>query len=160
MPYVLRQANKKTICAIHQEIAKAKNRPLSKDEQVLSKPLSALLIRVFPPLPAVLRNAFWKRFDKDPFLQKRIMGTVGITSVAIAGNTLAWAMPISIQPICFALGSIIRRTILSEGNPAIRDYLALTVMMDHDIIDGAPAARFISQLSRIMQRAYGLETVG
>ena len=103
----------------------------------------ALLLRTFPSLPAFIKNVFWRRFDRDPFLQKRIMGTVGITSVAIAGNTIAWAVPISIQPVCFA---------------QVRDYLALTAMFDHDIIDGAPAARFISQLSKNIQRAYGLES--
>ena len=158
MPYVLRRANKKQLPDIHREIDDAKNRPLSGDEQVLSKPISALLLRTFPSLPAFIKNIFWRRFDRDPFFQKRIMGTVGITSVAIAGNTTAWAVPISIQPVCFALGSVTKKKILNGDKPQVRDYLALTVMFDHDIIDGAPAARFISQLSKNIQRAYGLES--
>jgi pyruvate/2-oxoglutarate dehydrogenase complex dihydrolipoamide acyltransferase (E2) component len=157
MPFVMRRANRKQLPEIHQEIEDAKNRPLSKDEQVLSKPISALLLKIFPSLPAIIKNAFWRRFDRNPFFQKRIMGTVGITSVAIAGNTTAWAVPISIQPVCFALGSITKKTILSESKPEVRDYLALTVMFDHDVIDGAPAARFISQLSKNIQRGYGLD---
>jgi hypothetical protein len=142
---------------IYKEITDAKNRTLSGDEQVLSKPVSALLLRVFPSLPVLIKNAIWNRFDKDPFLQKRIMGTVGITSVAIAGNTTAWAVPISIQPLCFALGSVSKKTVIIKDQPEVRDYLALTVMFDHDIIDGAPAARFISQLTKIIDRAHGLE---
>jgi len=157
MPYVLRKANRKQVHEIHKEIEDAKNRPLAEYEQVLSKPISALLLRIFPSLPAIIKNAFWRRFDKNPFLQKRIMGTVGITSVAIAGNATAWAVPISIQPACFALGSMVKRTTITEGGPEFHDYLALTVMFDHDVIDGAPAARFISQLSKNIQRGYGLE---
>lgn len=159
MPYVIRRANRKQLHEIHQEIDNAKNRPLFKDEQVLSKPISALLLKTFPSLPAFIRNAFWRRFDKNPFFQKRIMGTVGITSVAIAGNMTAWAVPISIQPVCFALGSVIRKSIIVEGRPEVRDYLALTAMFDHDVIDGAPAARFISLLSKNIQHAYGLRTI-
>ncbi len=158
MPYVIRRANRKQMNEIHQEIDDAKNRPLSEDEQVLSKPISALLLRIFPALPVLIRNVIWSRFDKNPFFQKRIMGTVGITSVAVAGNTTAWAVPISIQPVCFALGSVTKKTIIREGKLESRDYLALTVMFDHDIIDGAPAARFISELSKNIQRAYGFES--
>jgi pyruvate/2-oxoglutarate dehydrogenase complex dihydrolipoamide acyltransferase (E2) component len=157
MPYVIRSANKKHLTEIQAEIANAKNRELEKGEQVLSKPISTILLKVFPSLPRFIRAAVWRRFDKDPFMQKRIMGTVGITSVAIAGNSSAWALPISIQPICFALGSITKRKLATAGNPESHDYLALTVMFDHDVIDGAPAARFVSQLSKMVGQAHGLE---
>jgi pyruvate/2-oxoglutarate dehydrogenase complex dihydrolipoamide acyltransferase (E2) component len=160
MPYVIRQANRKQLQDIHTEIVDAQWRPLSGDEQVLSKPISAMLLRVFPSLPMFIKNAIWNRFDKDPFLQKKIMGTVGITSVAMAVNSTAWAVPISIQPVCFALGSVSKKTVLLKDKPEVRHYLALTVMFDHDIIDGAPAARFISQLSKMIDRAHGLEPYG
>lgn len=38
----------------------------------------------------------------------------------------------------------------------VREYLKITVLMDHDVIDGAPAARFISRLNDLMKNAYGL----
>jgi pyruvate/2-oxoglutarate dehydrogenase complex dihydrolipoamide acyltransferase (E2) component len=156
MPYVIRKANKKQMCQIEAEIADAKSRKLEDNEQVLSRPISSLFLRVFPSLPGFIKAAFWRRFDKNPFMQKRIMGTVGVTSVAMAGKTTGWALPISIQPICFALGSMTRRTEESGGKPELRDYLALTIMFDHDVIDGAPAARFVSQLSRMVDQAHGL----
>lgn len=156
MPYVIRRTNRKQLLQIQEEIAHAKTRKLQEGEQVLSKPVSAMLLRTFPYLPKFAKSAFWRRFDKNPFLQKRIMGTVGVTSVAIAGKTTAWALPISIQPICFALGSITQRTVVLEGTSEMRDFLALTVMFDHDVIDGAPAARFVSHLSRMVDQAHGL----
>jgi pyruvate/2-oxoglutarate dehydrogenase complex dihydrolipoamide acyltransferase (E2) component len=159
MPYVIRAANRKQLTQIQAEITEAKNRKLQDGEQVLSKPMSAVLLRVFPSLPKFVRAAFWRRFDRNPFIQKRIMGTVGITSVATAGKTTAWALPISIQPICFALGSIAEKTMLVDGRAETRDHLALTVMFDHDVIDGAPAARFVSQLSRMIEQAHGLENL-
>jgi pyruvate/2-oxoglutarate dehydrogenase complex dihydrolipoamide acyltransferase (E2) component len=147
MPYVIRRANGKQLIQIQAEINEAKSRKIEQGEQVLSKPISALLLRVFPSLPKFVRAAFWRRFEKNPFIQKRIMGTVGITNVMIPSRTTAWALPISIQPVCFALGSITKRTVITYGESEIRDFLALTILFDHDVIDGAPAARFVSQLS-------------
>ncbi len=159
MPYVIRRANAKQLTQIQAEIQEAKGRKLEEGEQVLSKPISALLLKVFPSLPKFIRTAFWRRFDRNPFIQKRIMGTVGITNVTMPGRTTAWALPISIQPICFALGSITRRTLIADGGSEPRDFLALTVLFDHDVIDGAPAARFISQLVRMVNNAHGLENL-
>jgi hypothetical protein len=39
----------------------------------------------------------------------------------------------------------------------IREYLCVTVSMDHDIIDGAPAARFVQRLKELVEGGYGLE---
>ncbi len=154
MPYVLRSANKKTLHQIHGEIETARHKALAEEEQVLSKPVSALLLRFFPSFPRFIKNAFWNRFDRDPFIQKRIMGTVGITSVAVAGRMTGWALPITIQPVCFALGSVTKRTEIIRDKPEVHDYLAMTIMFDHDVIDGAPAARFVSQLSRMISSAH------
>ena len=37
-----------------------------------------------------------------------------------------------------------------------RAYLSLTVDFDHDIVDGAPAARFVQQLKELIERGDGL----
>ena len=39
---------------------------------------------------------------------------------------------------------------------ALRDYLSLTISFDHDIIDGAPAARFTERLKDLIESGYGL----
>lgn len=158
MPYVLRSANGKTLHQIHGEIETANYKPLAEEEQVLSRSVSTLFLRFFPSFPGFIKNAFWNRFDRDPFMQKRIMGTVGITSVAVAGRTTGWALPISIQPVCFALGSVTKRTLITRDKPEVHEYLAMTIMFDHDVIDGPPAARFVSQLSRMISRAHGCPT--
>ena len=38
----------------------------------------------------------------------------------------------------------------------IREYLSLTVSFDHDIIDGAPAARFTERFKDLIESGYGL----
>jgi pyruvate/2-oxoglutarate dehydrogenase complex dihydrolipoamide acyltransferase (E2) component len=42
------------------------------------------------------------------------------------------------------------------GQIAIRDYLSLTISFDHEIIDGAPAARFTQRLKDLIESGYGL----
>ena len=43
-----------------------------------------------------------------------------------------------------------------NGTIAIRDYLSLTISFDHDIVDGAPAARFTERLKDLIESGYGL----
>jgi pyruvate/2-oxoglutarate dehydrogenase complex dihydrolipoamide acyltransferase (E2) component len=37
--------------------------------------------------------------------------------------------------------------------------LDLTVAFDHDVVDGAPAARFVKRLVELIESGYGLEGV-
>ncbi len=156
MPYVLRGANRKSLETIHNEIEQARACPLSQEDLVLSKPMSKWLLKVFPSFPKMIKNLFWSRFMNNPFFMKRITGTVGVTSVAIAGRAKGWALPISMQPICFALGSMTETIVTTARNkPEKRDCLRVTIMFDHDVIDGAPAARFISSLTKLVDQPFG-----
>jgi pyruvate/2-oxoglutarate dehydrogenase complex dihydrolipoamide acyltransferase (E2) component len=44
-----------------------------------------------------------------------------------------------------------------EGRIEPREILNLTVMFDHDVIDGAPATRFTQRLVELIESGYGLE---
>jgi pyruvate/2-oxoglutarate dehydrogenase complex dihydrolipoamide acyltransferase (E2) component len=41
----------------------------------------------------------------------------------------------------------------------IREFLNLTVSFDHDIVDGAPAARFVRSLADLVEGAAALEPI-
>ena len=38
----------------------------------------------------------------------------------------------------------------------VREYLSVTISFDHDVIDGAPAARFTQRLKKLIENGYGL----
>ena len=57
-----------------------------------------------------------------------------------------------------AIGGIAERPGVVDGRIEIREYLDLTISLDHDIVDGAPAARFTRQLCELIESGYGLET--
>ncbi|MFC2023665.1 2-oxo acid dehydrogenase subunit E2 [Chloroflexota bacterium] len=44
-----------------------------------------------------------------------------------------------------------------DGQVEIRERLSVTVSFDHDIIDGAPAARFTQRFKEMIESAYGLD---
>ena len=46
--------------------------------------------------------------------------------------------------VTVAVGGIVQRTVWVDGVLQEREYLCLTLSFDHDIVDGAPAARFTS----------------
>lgn len=45
---------------------------------------------------------------------------------------------------------------LEDGTPAPRDQLCLTISFDHNVVDGAPAARFTERLKGLVESGYGL----
>jgi len=44
-----------------------------------------------------------------------------------------------------------------NGELQNKEHLCLTVTFDHDIVDGAPAARFIQRLAALVQEGAGLD---
>jgi pyruvate/2-oxoglutarate dehydrogenase complex dihydrolipoamide acyltransferase (E2) component len=44
-----------------------------------------------------------------------------------------------------------------DGQVEAREYLNLTISFDHDIVDGAPAARFTRELIELIEMATVLE---
>ena len=74
------------------------------------------------------------------------MGNVSFTSIGMMGSINGWFIPISVHPICFGIGSIIKKPAVADDQIAIRDILKASVLIDHDVMDGAPMARFINEL--------------
>ena len=65
-------------------------------------------------------------------------------------------MPDIQMEICFGIGKITKKPIVVNDRIEIREILNMTVLIDHDVIDGAQMARFISKLSDNIEK--GLES--
>jgi pyruvate/2-oxoglutarate dehydrogenase complex dihydrolipoamide acyltransferase (E2) component len=110
-------------------------------------PLNALGIRIF------MRN---------PVRKYQKMGTIGVTAVGMFGKSGGWPLPIpNVHPLAVAVGGISRKpSYVGEGDELQpREMLDLTLMFDHDVIDGGPATRFSARLIELMESAHGLEPV-
>ena len=55
------------------------------------------------------------------------------------------------------VGGIAEKPGVVNGTIAIREYLSLTLSVNHDIVDGAPAARFTERLKELIESGYGLD---
>jgi len=55
------------------------------------------------------------------------------------------------------VGSTSWKPVIVEGQIVPREILNLTVVFDHDVIDGAPAARFTRRLIELIESGKGLD---
>ena len=58
--------------------------------------------------------------------------------------------------LTIVVGGILMKPGVYKGEIAIREYLDMTVSIDHDVVDGAPAARFVQSLRTLLEAGYGL----
>ena len=150
IPSIIRAANRKTVREIHHEIRAAQVQDVTKD-----------LMRV-QSLPTFLFKPYLWIFTwigrTHPQVWKKNVGTVGITAVGMFGNGAGWGIPIAPPtPLMVTVGGMSEKPGIVDGHLAIRDYLSLTISFDHEIIDGAPAARFTERLKELIESGYGLD---
>ncbi|NPV91343.1 MAG: dehydrogenase [Firmicutes bacterium] len=155
LPYVIRNTNRKSILDIHHEIREAK-RPASGEDSIVIGQENSRFYQLFRSLPGAIRRLVWKVFLLEPYTAKRNMGSVMLTSVGMFGSIDGWFIPTSIHPLCFAVGTVVKKPGVVDDKITAREYLKMTVLIDHDVMDGAPAARFLSRLSELLKNAYGL----
>lgn len=162
-PYIIRKANEKTVVDIQTEIRAAQESPVPLEEVQVGSLRLAWVTQLFTMMPQFLRNlVFWQPILHNPFLLKRTMGTVSVSSLTSFGlmgdqGSMSWGIPTGIQPLLIAVGGIVKRPGIMHEQIVIREYLGLTVVFDHDVTDGAPVARFIRRLQELMADWYGLK---
>ena len=157
LPLVIRNVNSRGITDIYNEIEKAKEQTIEDGKNyVIEQNREKEPIKLFTLLPQFIRLFLWKIILKNPHRMKRMMGTVVVTSIGMSGRVYGWAIPYSFFPVCFALGSIMKKPGVVNDSIEIREYLGITILVDHDVIDGAPAARFVSRLSEIIENGFDL----
>lgn len=150
-PYVIRAANRKTLRDIHREIRVEKVAGIGSVWEVRFR-------RLYPHLPRLLRQLFWRAFSRYPRLKQRIGGTVQVTSVGMFGTGAVWGIsPVSDYTLMVVLGGIAEKPGVVNGRIEVRQYLCLTVSADHNVVDGAPFARFIQRLKELIESGYGLD---
>ncbi len=147
LPHFVRAANRRSLREIHAEIRAAQAQPEATREFGL---------RWFVRLPRLARDAFYWFVFKNPRWLKAVFCTVGLTAVGMFGHGGGWAIPFNVHPLDVALGGIAEKPGVVAGRIEIREYLCLTLLFDHDVIDGGPAARFTQRFKELLEASYGL----
>jgi len=153
MPSIIRAANRKAFPQIHREIRAAQVQDLA-----TAKVGGAKAVQVLPAW--LFRPYFWVSTwigRRYPRVWKQAWGTVTLSAVGMVGNGAGWGIPPTIPSLCWiTVGGIGQKPEVVDGQITLRDYLSLTVSFDHNMIDGAPAARFTQRLKELIEHGYGL----
>jgi pyruvate/2-oxoglutarate dehydrogenase complex dihydrolipoamide acyltransferase (E2) component len=148
-PHIIRAVNRKSVREIHEEIRLFQAQHEGGRE--------GNFIGWFVRLPGFIRLLFLRALLKSPHRRKEMNGTVAMTAVGMFGSGGGWALPVSNQTLQITLGGIAERPGFVGDQIEKREYLCVTISFDHDVIDGAPAARFTQRLKELIESSYGLE---
>jgi pyruvate/2-oxoglutarate dehydrogenase complex dihydrolipoamide acyltransferase (E2) component len=150
IPLVIEKTNEKSVEEITQEIIKSQNQILSRKDFVLNEQ-SKVYERLYFLLPGILRRSIFKLMLRHPKVAYKRMGNVIITSLGMIGKINGWFIHRSVHPLSFGIGSVIKKPIVIDDEIKIREILNMTILFDHDVIDGAPFARFLKDLVRSIE---------
>jgi len=158
LPYLVKDCGTKSVFDISREIAEVKEGDVGEDLVIADKQAARIAkLAVWSPGP--LRSLGMRIYFRNPVRKHMMMGTIGVTAVGMFGKSGGWPLPIpNVHPLAVAVGGISRKPFyVGEGDELQpREMLDLTLMFDHDVIDGAPAARFSARLVELMESAHGL----
>lgn len=150
-PHILRAVNRKSLREVHEEVRAFQTEHEGGRE--------ANFIDWFVLLPAFIRRFFLGMLFRTPDWLKDMNGTVSLTSVGMFGNGGGWGIPVSNHTLQITLGGVAERPALVNDQLENREYLCVTISLDHDIVDGAPAARFIQRLKELVESGFGIAEI-
>ena len=104
-----------------------------------------------------LLKTFIRIADKNIHIAKSY-GKVAVTAIGMFSKEAVWFIPHGSATVLITVGSISNKVVEIDGHFFSREHLCLTASFDHNIVDGAPASRFMNQFietiksGRILQR--------
>jgi hypothetical protein len=98
-----------------------------------------------------LVKTFVRLADKNLALARKY-GKVAVTAVGMFSKEPWWFIPHGGATVLLTVGSISPKVIEEKGQFISKEHLCLTAIFDHDIVDGAPAARFMSRLRQVIKK--------
>jgi pyruvate/2-oxoglutarate dehydrogenase complex dihydrolipoamide acyltransferase (E2) component len=156
MGHVIRGANRKTYGEIHQEIRRVQSEPVPPGRGMPSWFRSAMLLPW--PFSTLVKSLLGLMVRRDPTILVSMSGTVDITSVGMfGGGHSGWGLTPTGTSLSLVVGGTAWKPAVVEGRIEPREILNLTVVFDHDVIDGAPAARFTRRLVELIESGHGLD---
>jgi pyruvate/2-oxoglutarate dehydrogenase complex dihydrolipoamide acyltransferase (E2) component len=146
-PHVIKAANHKTPGAIHAEISRAREEDAARIAKWTGR---------YWHLPGFIRGFLWRIWLGSPYWRKKLTGTVSVSTLGMFGTGAGWGIPVSTYTLSITAGGIAEKPKLINGQLETSQYLSVTVSFDHDVIDGAPAARFIQRFKELIESSHGL----
>lgn len=156
MGHTIRRANLKTYREIHQEIRAIQSTPVPagrgmpgwfRSAMLLPWPLSRLFIFL---LRAATR--------RNPTIFTSLGGTVGISAIGMFGRGHSgWGLYPASHSLELVVGGTTWKAAVHDGRIEPRQILNLTVVLNHEVVDGGPATRFVNRLIELIESGHGLD---
>ncbi|TFG21029.1 MAG: hypothetical protein EU530_01695 [Promethearchaeota archaeon] len=161
VPYnhCVRNIDKKSIAEINKEILGIQTKKLEENEQ-LDKDSKGNNPRLLMLIPTFIRRMAMRRMLKNPFYVKKIMGTIGISTLGeVFKGFTGWPVGFGDKTLNVNLGGIVKRVIETENGFESREIYNMTFLFDHSLVDGAPCAAFVARVGQLLKEAYGLQDI-
>lgn len=147
--------NEMSIPEIKDCLEEAKNQKVGTKHMLVNKS-PGVLETFFCCLLPVLRKFIWKIMLWYPPFAYAKMGNVLYTSVGMVGQIKGWFVHRTIHPVSFGIGSILKKPVVVDDEVKIREILNVTILLDHDVLDGAPMTRFVQEFVEWVESGHGL----
>ena len=93
----------------------------------------------------------------NPRWLKKYAGTVVVTAVGMFGRGGGWGFGFApFHTLTLTVGGIAEKPGIVNGQIVPREFLDMTLSIDHQVADGAPAARFAACFKELVESGYGL----
>ncbi|MBN1648060.1 MAG: 2-oxo acid dehydrogenase subunit E2 [Spirochaetales bacterium] len=150
--YLVRDTNGKSMAEIEKEIQESRKQLDDQKGYVFSKPVQKILDLLPGRMVVVLIRIIMKNHRKVMALS----GSLFVTSVSMFSTIPGYIIPYSGGPkaVSFAIGSTMKKPVVDKNEIVAKEMINITVVFNHDIVDGAPAARFINRLRDIIEKEY------
>lgn len=154
--HVIKNASQKTYREIHEEIRLAQSPQVDASKEIPGWFLTAILLPW--PISKLVMTILSGVLKRKPAIRVSMTGTVGITAVGMFGKGHSgWGLETTQHSLDLIVGSIAWKPAVIEGQIVPREILNLTVVFNHEVIDGGPAARFTRRLVELIETGFGLD---
>lgn len=146
---VIRAANRKSVREVQQEVRRAQSEAVAETAVVRHS-------RWYAAMPALVRRLAYRALTASAHRLKRYAGTALVSSLGMFGSGIGWGIPLPAHTLSVTVGGMASRPAVTGARIEDRECLCLTLTFDHDIVDGAPAARFVQRFKELVERGEGL----
>lgn len=151
LAHLVRDADVRDVADISAEIRAVQRNPLESRSGRLLDRYGPVAARI----PGLAR-LFYLMLRRSPRM-RAVCGTVGVSAVGMFGAGGGHGIPTpGILSVMVVLGGISERAVVINGRVCPRRILDLTVTIDHAVVDGAPAARFVACLRQLIEHPSSL----
>jgi pyruvate/2-oxoglutarate dehydrogenase complex dihydrolipoamide acyltransferase (E2) component len=146
LAHLVRDAERRDLSDISNEIRIARHDPSASPSGSLFRKAAPWVSRI----PGAV--SLFYRLAARSVRMRRMTGTVSVTSVGMFGGGGGFGIgPPTVQTLTVLVGGISLRPWVRKDEIVVREILDLSVTVDHNVVDGAPAARFVADLRRLIE---------